>query len=121
MTAVNRTHLVEAGGPVIATMDTSLRNAEIRRWRQDGATLQQIAEKYGLTPARVERIVRERAHGRPCPKCQSDSRTLETRHRARFTYRRHECLSCAFRWRSRQYDDVLATFHVKRATGSVAT
>jgi len=33
------------------------RNNEIKRLRQDGWTLQRIADKYGLTRARVQQIV----------------------------------------------------------------
>lgn len=33
------------------------RNNEIKRLRQDGWTLQRIADKYGLTKARIQQIV----------------------------------------------------------------
>ena len=33
------------------------RNNEMKRLRQDGWTLQRIADKYGLTRARVQQIV----------------------------------------------------------------
>ena len=33
------------------------RNNEMKRLRQDGWTLQKIADKYGLTRARVQQIV----------------------------------------------------------------
>lgn len=99
-------------------MDTSTRNAEILEWRRQGSTLEQLSDKYGLPRREIQDILGE-PHGRPCPDCKGDSKTLETRHRRAFTYRRHECLRCGARWCSRQFDFALR--RPSDATGSVAT
>lgn len=49
----------------------------------------------------------DRAVGRPCPRCRSRSRVLEVRHYedTDTTRRRRECLSCRYRWTTREIDD----------------
>ena len=33
-----------------------------------------------------------------CKRCQSDSKVIDSRPFPGYRYRRHECLSCGFRW-----------------------
>lgn len=89
--------------------EKSDRNALVAQLRQEGATVQQLSDRFSLTPQRIGRILESQARngpdeskGVPCEACGSSSRTLETRRRRRFIYRRHECLNCLRRWSSQQ-------------------
>lgn len=96
-------------------MDTSERNQLILELRRNGASLQQIADRTGISAQRVCRIVQTRGavddeadrdgrgQGLPCPECSGHSRTIRTfRPTKDGRKRRHLCLSCGHRWNSNQ-------------------
>jgi hypothetical protein len=83
------------------------RNAEIRQWRKAGANLQQLSDRYGITPQRVGVIARDKKRGQgiPCPECGGDSQTVRTgKWTGDHLSRRHECYICGHRWTSRQHN-----------------
>lgn len=88
-------------------MPPAERNAEIAQLRQDGATLEQIAHKFGISRQEVWRVLhpRPKVTGRPCPRCQGSSKTIRTKPpTVECTEREHRCLECGYRWVTEQRD-----------------
>lgn len=96
-------------------MDTTARNDLIQELRRNGATLEQIADRVGLSTQQVCRIVQTkgrqdeeyirsgRGQGMPCPECGGHSRTTRTYPPSNGARRRHHrCLNCDYDWFSEQ-------------------
>lgn len=86
-------------------MDTSTRNALIRQQRAEGASLEQIAGRHGMSRQQVWRVLnpRPKVSGMPCPKCGGSSRTCRTKPpKPDGIEREHQCQECGHTWFSDQ-------------------
>lgn len=75
--------------------------------RRNGATLQHIANRLGVSRQAIEHVVngRQRVSGRPCPRCHGSSRVLRTfPPTLEHTKRSHRCKHCGHEWMSYQRD-----------------
>lgn len=93
-------------------MTADERNALILEMRRNGSSQDQIASRLGVTQQRVSQklialVASERVTGRPCPKCESSSKTIKTFPPTReSTKRKHLCKFCGFEWTTTQKDDL---------------
>src|SRR5687767_9201207 len=95
-------------------MDLSDRNALILELRRNGATLQQIADRFRISPQRAGQILEpepvERLRGRPCPnvidghRCFGSSRVTRVWHDDKLDIgiRYRECLTCGYQWYTKE-------------------
>lgn len=76
--------------------------------RRNGATQQQLADRFGVTQQGISRTLKasDRVGGMPCPQCGGGSRTMQTWPPVKGTIKRkHWCRDCWHVWTSTQRND----------------